>query len=64
MSVYLGLDASTQSLTATLIEVTGDRRDVLLEQSIPYDAELPEYRTSHGVLRGSDPAVVSAPPLL
>ena len=29
MSVYLGLDASTQSLTATLIEVDGDRREVV-----------------------------------
>jgi len=46
MSVYLGLDASTQSLTATLIEVTGDRRDVLLEESIAYDAEKPEKRNT------------------
>ena len=64
MSIYLGLDASTQSLTATLIEVDGDRRDVLLEHSLVFDAALPAYGTSHGVIRGSDPAVVTAPPLM
>ena len=73
---YLGFDASTQSLTATLIEVEagcrGPRRsddevggrEVLLETSMAYDAELPAYGTDHGVLRGADPAVVAAPPLM
>jgi xylulokinase len=64
MPCYLGLDASTQSLTATLIEVDGDRRDVVLEESLVYDAALPAYGTAHGVLRGADPAVVVAPPLI
>ena len=62
--IYLGFDASTQSLTATLIEVDQDRREILLETSMVYDAELPEYGTDHGVLRGADPAVVAAPPLM
>jgi xylulokinase len=64
MAVYLGLDASTQSLTATLIEVTADRRDVLFEQSLVYDRDLPEYRTTHGVIHGDDPAVVVAPAVM
>ena len=64
MSFYLGLDASTQSLTATLIDVEGDRREVIRELSLAYDAELPSYGTDHGVLRGADPAVVVAPPLM
>ena len=64
MSVYLGLDASTQSLTATLIEVDAGRRTLLLEHSLPFDAEFPQFGTRNGVLRGADPAVVSAPPLL
>ena len=64
MSFYLGFDASTQSLTATLIEVGETHREVLFETSMVYDAELPEYGTDHGVLRGADPAVVAAPPLM
>lgn len=61
MSFYLGLDASTQSLTATLIEVEGERRAAIDEWSLDYD-ELPRYGTDHGVLREPDPAVVAAPP--
>lgn len=64
MSVYLGLDASTQSLTATLIEVDAGRRNLLLEHSLPFDTEFPEFGTRHGVIRGVDPAMVAAPPLL
>jgi xylulokinase len=66
MSVYLGLDASTQSLTATLIEVDGGsgRRSVMAEISMTFDAALPAFGTSHGVIRGADPAVVGAPPLM
>jgi xylulokinase len=64
MSVYLGFDASTQSLTATLIEADEDRREILIETSMPYDEEFPSYGSDHGVLRGADPAVVTAPPLM
>lgn len=64
MSVYLGLDSSTQSLSATLIEVDAGRRGILLEHSLPFDAEFPEFGTRNGVLRDPRPAVVSAPPLL
>ena len=64
MSFYLGLDASTQSLTALLIDVTDDRREIVLELSFTYDGELPRYGTTHGVFRGADPTVVSSPPLM
>ncbi|HEX5071487.1 MAG TPA: FGGY-family carbohydrate kinase [Vicinamibacterales bacterium] len=64
MAVYLGLDASTQSLTATLIEVAAGRRDVIVEDSLVYDRDLPAYVTSHGVIRPDDPAVVVAPPVM
>jgi xylulokinase len=63
MAVYLGLDASTQSLTATLIEIDGVRRAVIDEWSLDYD-ELSSYGTSHGVLRFADPSVVAAPPVM
>ena len=64
MPVYLGLDASTQSLTALLIDVTGDRCEIVLELSFTYDSELPQYGTEHGVLRAADPTVVVSPPLM
>lgn len=66
MPVYLGLDASTQSLTAILIEVdaAAGRRDVIFEHAFTYDRELPQYGTTHGVLRGDDPGVVVSPPIM
>jgi xylulokinase len=64
MPVYLGLDASTQSLTATLIEVDAGRRRVVTEQSFEYDRALPQYGTTRGVLRSPDPAIVVSPPLM
>jgi xylulokinase len=64
VSIYLGLDASTQSLTAILLEVDGTRREILFEHSINYDDALPQYGTTHGVLRQIDPAVVVSPPLM
>ncbi len=60
--MYLGLDASTQSLTATLIDAGA--RKVVAEISLNYAAELPQYWTDHGVIRDNDPKVVAAPPLM
>jgi xylulokinase len=64
MSVYLGLDASTQSLTAVLIDTGDGARRTIAERSLVYDSEFPAYGTRNGVLRGADPAVVVSPPLL
>ena len=64
MSVYLGFDASTQSLTAILIRVDATRREVIVERTFRYDDELPAYGTAYGVLSGDDPRVVTAPPLM
>jgi xylulokinase len=64
VAVYLGLDASTQSLTAVLIHVDAGRRDVIAERSLVYDDVLPRYGTTRGVLRAEDPAVAVAPPLM
>ena len=62
MSTYLGLDSSTQSLSAILIDL--DARETLLEVTINYDQRLPEFKTEHGVLPGKDPAVAHSDPLL
>lgn len=64
MALYVGFDSSTQSLTATAIEVTPSRREVLFEHTMPFDATLPGYGTRRGVLPGADPHEVVAPPLL
>jgi len=64
MSLYLGLDSSTQSLSAILLEVDGSRRRVAFESSIAFDEAFPHYGTRHGVLPSDDPTVATSPPLL
>ena len=67
MSIYLGLDSSTQSVTATAVDIDDvhpDRRAILFERTFRYDETLPRYGTHHGVLRSSDPRTVHAPPLM
>jgi xylulokinase len=65
--IYLGLDSSTQSVTATAVDIDDanpDRRAILFERSFRYDDAFPRYGTEHGVLRSADPRTVHAPPLM
>jgi xylulokinase len=62
--LYLGLDSSTQSLTAVVLEVEGDLRRVVFESSLNFDTELPGYGTRHGVLPSADPAVAVSSPVM
>jgi xylulokinase len=64
MRLYLGLDCSTQSLTAMAIAIDGGRREVVWEGSLEFDRDLPDYRTRHGVLPSADPLVAVSPPLM
>ena len=64
MALFLGLDSSTQSLTAVIIEIDRDRRRLVLETTLGFDEELPQYGTRHGVLPDPDPAVGVSPPLM
>ncbi|HEV3484537.1 MAG TPA: FGGY family carbohydrate kinase, partial [Vicinamibacterales bacterium] len=64
MRTYLGLDSSTQSLTALVIAVDGDDRRVVFEHSLSFDEEFPEYGTTNGVHRGADPKEVSSSPVM
>jgi len=64
MSLYLGLDSSTQSISALVIEIDGDVRRVVFEDSLSFDEAFPEYGTSHGVLPGRDPAVAVSSPVM
>jgi xylulokinase len=58
--LFLGLDSSTQSLSAVVIDL--DTRKVVYENSLNFDAELPEFKTKHGVLPGRDALVKHSPP--
>ena len=60
--LYLGLDSSTQSLSAIVIDY--DARKVVYEGSVVFDEALPSYGTRNGVLRSADPKVVHSPPLM
>ena len=54
MPLYLGIDCSTQSLTALVIEIDGDTRRVVFNQSLNYDDDFPEYSTKGGVIYGAE----------
>jgi xylulokinase len=60
--LFLGLDSSTQSLSAVVIDY--DRRKVVYEKSLNFDRALPRYKTRNGVLPDADPLVKHSPPLM
>ena len=64
MALYLGFDSSTQSLTATVIDVSPAARRVVFQHSLLFDKDLPRYNTTNGVRRHADPLVVTSPPLM
>jgi xylulokinase len=63
MGLYLGFDSSTQSLTATVIEIRGNARRILFEHALDFDAAFPEYGTVRGVV-SPQPGTVTAPPAM
>ena len=60
--LFLGLDASTQSLSGIVIDFDTGR--MVHDASVNFDQALPQYGTKNGVLRVEDPRVVHAPPLM
>ncbi len=60
--LFLGLDLSTQSLSAIVIDF--DARKVVYECSLNFDNALPHYGTLNGVLPNPDPLVKHSPPLM
>jgi xylulokinase len=60
--LFLGLDSSTQSLSAVVIDL--DRRKVVYDQSLNFDRALPRYGTQNGVLSHRDPLVKHSSPLM
>jgi xylulokinase len=60
--LFLGLDSSTQSLSAVVIDLAA--RKLIYEQSLNFDHALPHYKTKNGVLPNRDPLVKHSPPLM
>ena len=62
--LYLGLDCSTQGLTAIVLEIDRGARRVVSQFALNFDRDFPDYRTTAGVMRGDDPREVWSSPLL
>jgi len=62
--LYLGFDSSTQGLTGIVVEIAGSERRVVLQRSLNFDADFPQYGTRSGVLPRPDPLVATSSPLL
>lgn len=62
--LYAGLDCSTQSLTLVVIDVGGSRREVVHRDSLPFDDDLPQFGTKHGVTISDSTGLVHSSPLL
>jgi xylulokinase len=60
--LFLGLDSSTQSLSAVVIDLNA--RKVVYEKSLNFDQALPHYKTRNGVLTSRDALVKHSSPLM
>jgi xylulokinase len=60
-SFFLGLDSSTQTLKAVLMD---DRLRVVYEGAVAFDRDLPEFDTEGGVHRHADGLTVTSPPIM
>lgn len=60
--LFLGLDCSTQSLSAVVIDYK--KRRLIYEKSVNFERDLPQYKTTSGVLRGADLLAAYSPPLM
>ncbi|MGJ8671698.1 xylulokinase [Rubritalea sp.] len=60
--MYLGFDCSTQSLTAVIIDA--ETGAIAYQTSINFEADLPQYQTRHGFVRGTEPDEFFSNPLM
>lgn len=60
--LFLGIDASTQSLSAIVIDY--DKRKIIYERSLNFDEALPHYQTRNGVSPNANPLIKHSPPLM
>lgn len=64
MPLYLGIDCSTQGITAIVIEIDNDVRRIVFQSSLNFDRDFPEYGTVGGVKHGDADGEVFASPLM
>jgi xylulokinase len=62
MAIFLGLDSSTQSLSALAVDT--ESAAVVLDQSVNFGRDLPEYHSPTGFLSVPEPQLKHADPLL
>jgi xylulokinase len=62
MPNYLGLDSSTQSLSALVVDT--DTGSVVVDEAVNFGKDLPEYASPHGFLAHDDASVKHANPLM
>jgi xylulokinase len=62
MPRYLGLDSSTQSLSAVVVDT--DTGKVVLDESLSFGTALPEYASPNGFLEHADARVKHSNPLM
>jgi xylulokinase len=60
--LFLGLDSSTQSLSAVVIDL--DAGKLVYEKSLNFDQALPQFKTQNGVLPNRNPLIKHSTPLL
>ena len=60
MSIFLGLDSSTQGLKAVLIDL--EKGEITGGEAVNFGEELPEYRSPSGFLPDPDPLIRQADP--
>jgi xylulokinase len=60
--LFLGLDSSTQSLSAIVIDY--ETRRVVYDKSLLFDRTLPHYGAPNGTLCSRDPLLAHSPPLM
>ncbi len=62
MAYFLGLDSSTQSLSAIVVDAR--QGQVVLQDAVNFGSELPAYASPQGVLPHADPRVRHSDPLM
>jgi len=62
MAIYLGLDSSTQSLSAVAIDYS--KRQIVLDAAVNFEQDLPQFGCRDGVLPSDDPKVAHSDPLM
>lgn len=62
MSIFMGIDAGTQSIKAELIDVAAGK--IIFSEQVHFGKELPDYASPNGFIPAEDKALAHADPLM